>query len=50
MTVQLAKGAIEIGTASGKNEQFVRDLGADEFVDRPKQPFEAIIKDVEDTI
>ena len=35
MAVQLAKakGAIVIGTASGKNEQFVRDLGADEFVD-----------------
>jgi NADPH:quinone reductase-like Zn-dependent oxidoreductase len=50
MTVQLAKGAIEIGTASVKNERFVRDLGMDEFVDRPKQPFEEVVKDVEDTI
>jgi NADPH:quinone reductase-like Zn-dependent oxidoreductase len=35
MAVQLAKakGAFVIGTASGKNQQFVRDLGADEFVD-----------------
>ena len=48
MAVQLAKakGAIVIGTASGKNEQFVRDLGADEFVDYARQPFEAVVKDV----
>lgn len=49
MAVQLAKakGAIVIGMASGKNEQFVRDLGADEFVDYTKQNFEEVIKDVD---
>ncbi len=49
MAIQLAKakGAIVIGTASGKNEQFVRDLGADEFVDYTAQPFEEVVKDVD---
>lgn len=49
MAVQLAKakGAFVIGTASGKNEQFVRDLGADEFVDYTKQNFEEIAKDMD---
>ncbi len=49
MAVQLAKakGAIVIGTASGRNEQFVRDLGADEFVDYTRQPFEEVVKDVD---
>jgi NADPH:quinone reductase-like Zn-dependent oxidoreductase len=49
MAVQLAKakGAFVIGTASGRNEQFVRDLGADEFVDYTKQPFETVVKDVD---
>ena len=49
MAVQLAKakGAIAIGTASGKNEKFVRDLGADEFVDYTRQPFEEVVKDVD---
>lgn len=49
MAVQLAKakGAFVIGTASGKNEQFVRDLGADEFVDYTAQPFEEVVKDVD---
>ncbi|HEY9768499.1 MAG TPA: NADP-dependent oxidoreductase [Coleofasciculaceae cyanobacterium] len=49
MAVQLAKakGAFVIGTASGKNEQFVRDLGADEFVDYTRQPFEEVIKDMD---
>ncbi len=49
MAVQLAKakGAIVIGTASGKNEQYVRDLGADEFVDYTRQPFEEVVKDVD---
>ncbi len=49
MAVQLAKakGAYVIGTASGRNEQFVRDLGADEFVDYTRQPFEEVVKDVD---
>jgi NADPH:quinone reductase-like Zn-dependent oxidoreductase len=49
MAVQLAKakGAFIIGTASGKNEQFVRDLGADEFVDYTQQNFAEIVKDVD---
>lgn len=49
MAVQLAKakGAIVIATASGKNEQYVRDLGADEFVDYTRQPFEEVVKDVD---
>jgi NADPH:quinone reductase-like Zn-dependent oxidoreductase len=49
MAVQLAKakGAFAIGTASGKNEQFVRDLGVDEFVDYTQQPFEEVVKDVD---
>ncbi len=49
MAVQLAKakGAFVIGTASGKNEQFVRDLGADEFVDYTAQPFEEVVKNVD---
>ncbi len=49
MAVQLAKakGAFVIGTASGKNEQFVRDLGADEFVDYTAQNFEEVVKDVD---
>ena len=47
--VQLAKakGAYVIGTASGKNEQFVKDLGADEFVDYTAQNFEEVVKDVD---
>ena len=49
LAVQLAKakGAYVIGTASGRNEAFVRDLGADEFVDYTKQNFEEVIKDVD---
>jgi len=49
MAVQLAKakGAFVVGTASGKNEQYVRDLGADEFVDYTQQSFEAVVKDVD---
>ena len=49
LAVQLAKtkGAYVIGTASGRNEEFVRDLGADEFVDYTKQNFEEAVKDVD---
>ncbi|MEO8577799.1 MAG: NADP-dependent oxidoreductase [Gemmatimonadales bacterium] len=49
LAVQLAKqkGAFVIGMASGRNEAFVRDLGADEFVDYTKQPFEEVVTDVD---
>src|SRR6266478_5302271 len=49
MAVQLAKakGAYVIGLASGRNEEFVRDLGADEFVDYTKQNFEEVVKNVD---
>nr|WP_242033692.1 NADP-dependent oxidoreductase [Phormidium sp. FACHB-592] len=49
MAVQLAKakGAFVIGTASGKNEPFVRALGADEFVDYTAQPFEDVVKNMD---
>jgi NADPH:quinone reductase-like Zn-dependent oxidoreductase len=42
MAVQLAKnkGAHVIGTGSGRNEEFVRKLGADEFIDYKKAKFE----------
>ena len=47
--VQFAKliGAYVIGTASAKNEDFVRGLGADEFVDYTSTPFESVVKDVD---
>jgi NADPH:quinone reductase-like Zn-dependent oxidoreductase len=46
---QLAKwrGARVIGTASAKNESFLRELGVDQFVDYQKQPFEEIVQDVD---
>lgn len=49
LAVQLAKakGAFVIGLASGRNKEFVRDLGADEFVDYTKQKFEEVVKDVD---
>src|SRR5215471_7368220 len=42
MAVQLAKvkGAHVIGTGSGRNEEFVRGLGADEFIDYKRAKFE----------
>jgi NADPH:quinone reductase-like Zn-dependent oxidoreductase len=49
LAIQLAKakGAYLIGLASRRNEQFVRDLGADEFVDYTKQNFEQVVKNVD---
>ena len=49
MAVQLAKakGAFVIATASGKNEDFVRSLGANEFVDYTREKFEEVVKEVD---
>jgi len=46
---QLAKlrGAYVIGTGSAHNESFVKELGADEFVDYPAAPFETMVNDVD---
>ena len=47
--VQLAKikGAKVIATASGRNEAFVKGLGADQFIDYTKEKFEDKVKDVD---
>ncbi len=47
--VQLAKwrGATVIATASARNETFVRDLGADIFVDYTVCEFDHVVKDVD---
>lgn len=49
LAVQLAKakGAYVIGTASSRNEDFVKQLGVDEFVDYTRQHFAEVIKDVD---
>jgi NADPH:quinone reductase-like Zn-dependent oxidoreductase len=47
--VQLAKwkGAHVIGTASGRNQSFLRDLGVDEPIDYEKTRFEDVVHDVD---
>src|SRR5437868_3429996 len=49
MAVQLAnvKGAHGIGTGSGRSEEFVRGLGADEFIDYKKAKFEEEVSAVD---
>jgi NADPH:quinone reductase-like Zn-dependent oxidoreductase len=49
IAVQLAhqRGAHVIGTASGHNLAFLRELGADEAVDYTKTPFENVVKNVD---
>src|SRR5436309_15315593 len=49
IAVQLAKnkGAYVIGTGSGRNEEFVRELGADEFIDYKKAKFEKEVSGVD---
>jgi NADPH:quinone reductase-like Zn-dependent oxidoreductase len=49
IAVQLAKakGACVIGTASGRSEDFVRSLGADEFIDYTTIRFENVVHDVD---
>ena len=47
--VQLAKwkGAYVIGTASARNHEFVRRLGADEMIDYHAQSFEDVVRNVD---
>jgi NADPH:quinone reductase-like Zn-dependent oxidoreductase len=47
--VQMSKhlGAYVIGTASGRNRDFVLSLGASEHIDYEKQPFEKIVNDID---
>ncbi len=47
--VQLArwKGAYVIGTASGDNVDFLKELGADDVIDYKKQKFEEVVKDID---
>jgi NADPH:quinone reductase-like Zn-dependent oxidoreductase len=47
--VQLAKwkGAYVIGTASARNQDFLRQLGADEAIDYATKKFEEIVRDVD---
>ena len=49
MAVQLAKnkGAHVIGTGSGRNEEFARKLGADEFIDYKKAKLEEEVSGVD---
>lgn len=49
IAVQLAKwkGAHVIGTASGNNENFLRQLGIDKFVNYRTQHFEQIVHDID---
>ncbi len=49
LAVQFAKarGAHVIAVASGRNEEFVRALGADEFIDYTTGPFEDAARDVD---
>ena len=49
LAVQLAKarGAHVTAMASGRNEDYVRSLGVDEFIDYTKQPFEQVARDMD---
>lgn len=49
LAVQLAKwrGAKVVGTASGPNLDFLRELGVDEAIDYTTTPFEAVVQDVD---
>jgi len=42
-----AKGAYVIGTASSKNQAFLRELGVDQAVDYQKTLFEDVVRDVD---
>jgi NADPH:quinone reductase-like Zn-dependent oxidoreductase len=49
LAVQFAKisGAFVIGTASEKNEKFIKSLGVDQFIDYKKEKFEDVVHDVD---
>lgn len=49
LAIQLAKakGAHVTAVASGRNEDYVRSLGADEFIDYTKQSFERVARDMD---
>lgn len=49
LAVQLAKakGVHVSAMASGRNEEYVCGLGADEFIDYTKQPFEQVARDMD---
>ena len=49
MAVQLAKvkGAYVIGTASARNADFLRELGADEIIDYQTTKFETVVQDLD---
>jgi NADPH:quinone reductase-like Zn-dependent oxidoreductase len=49
LAVQFAKinGASVIGTASEKNERFLKSLGVDQFIDYKKEKFEELVHDVD---
>jgi len=49
LALQLAKwkGARTIAVASGRHEAFLRDLGADEFIDYTKESAEDVVRDVD---
>jgi NADPH:quinone reductase-like Zn-dependent oxidoreductase len=49
LAVQFAKmsGAYVIGTASEKNEKFLKSTGVDEFINYKKEKFEEIVHDVD---
>lgn len=49
LAVQFAKacGAHVTAVASGRNEEFVRGLGADEFIDYTTRPFEGAVREID---
>jgi len=49
LAVQLAKwkGLFVIGTASARNQDFIRELGVDQAIDYQAQPFEKLAKDLD---
>lgn len=47
MQIAKAKGAHVTAMASSRNEQYVRSLGADAFIDYTKQPFENVARNMD---